>query len=59
MHAVEDRDPTEFVRRLLATDPDVTELEVKRANLEDTYLTLVQRVESGQAEEHEKLEALS
>ncbi|MFE4000366.1 ABC transporter ATP-binding protein [Nocardioides sp. YIM B13467] len=59
VHAVEDRDPTEFVRRLLATDPDVTELEVKRANLEDTYLALVQRVESGQAEEHEQLEAQS
>lgn len=60
VHAVEERDPTAFVRQLLATHPDVTELEVKRANLEDTYLTLVQRVESGQADaEPEKLEALS
>lgn len=60
VHAVEQRDPTAFVRQLLATDPGVTELEVKRANLEDTYLALVQRVESGQADaEPEKLEALS
>ncbi|NYJ01539.1 ABC-2 type transport system ATP-binding protein [Nocardioides thalensis] len=60
VHAVEERDPTAFVRRLLATDSDVTELEVKRANLEDTYLALVQRVESGQTDaEPESLEALS
>lgn len=60
VHAVAERDPTAFVRKLLATEPDVTELEVKRANLEDTYLALVQRVESGQTDtEPEKLEALS
>lgn len=60
VHAVEERDPTAFVRRLLATEPDVTELEVKRATLEDTYLALVQRVESGQSDaEPEQMEALS
>ena len=60
VHAVEERDPTAFVRRLLASQPGVTELEVKRASLEDTYLALVQRVESGDAAaEPEKLEAIS
>ncbi|GGM09168.1 multidrug ABC transporter ATP-binding protein [Promicromonospora citrea] len=46
VHAVEDGDPTAFVRRLLANDPDVTELEVRRASLEDTYMTLVHRAET-------------
>ena len=60
VHAVEERDPTAFVRRLLATEPEVTELEVKWATLEDTYLALVQRVESGQSDaEPEQMEALS
>ena len=36
-----------FVRDLLAKDEDVTELEVRRASLEDTYLALVQRAEAG------------
>ncbi|GAA4427018.1 ABC transporter ATP-binding protein [Georgenia halophila] len=49
VHAVTTGDPTGFVRDLLATDADaVSELEVRRASLEDTYITLVQRVESGQ-----------
>ena len=45
-------DATEFVRRLLneAGDP-VTDLEVRRASLEDAYLDLVQRYESGQSDE--------
>ncbi|WP_211318913.1 ABC transporter ATP-binding protein [Nocardioides silvaticus] len=52
VHAVAERDPTDFVRRLLASHPDATELEVRRANLEDTYLALVQRVESGREHTH-------
>jgi ABC-2 type transport system ATP-binding protein len=46
IHAVAEGDPTEFVRRLLTSDPDVTELEVKRASLEDTYMALVHRAET-------------
>lgn len=46
VHAVRDGDPTGFVRDLLAKDADVTELEVRRASLEDTYMALVQRAES-------------
>ena len=47
VHAVRSGDPTGFVRGLLAKDEDVTELEVRRASLEDTYLALVQRAEAG------------
>ena len=43
--AVREEDPTEFVRELLAKNGDVTELEVRRASLEDTYMALVQRAE--------------
>lgn len=38
---------TEFVRGLLAERPTLTDLEVRRATLEDTYLALVHRYESG------------
>ncbi len=48
VHAVSEGDPTDFVRELLAKDADVTELEVRRASLEDSYMALVQRVESHQ-----------
>lgn len=45
-------DATEFVRRLLNEPGDpVTDLEVRRASLEDAYLDLVQRYESGQSDE--------
>jgi ABC-2 type transport system ATP-binding protein len=41
-------DATAFVRKLLAEHPDgISELEVKRASLEDTYITMVQQHESG------------
>jgi ABC-2 type transport system ATP-binding protein len=41
-------DPTGFVRRLFEQDGDrVTDLEVRRASLEDTYIAMVQRFESG------------
>jgi ABC-2 type transport system ATP-binding protein len=43
-------DPTAFVRQLLAQHDDVADLEVRRATLEDTYITMVQQYESGQAE---------
>jgi ABC-2 type transport system ATP-binding protein len=46
VHAVTEGDPTGFVRGLLARDPDVTDLEVKRASLEDTYMSLVHRAET-------------
>jgi ABC-2 type transport system ATP-binding protein len=49
VHAVRDGDPTAFVRDLLANDADAAELEVRRASLEDTYMALVQRAESGQS----------
>ena len=45
LHAVPGIDPTSFVRDLLAKNKDVTELEVRRASLEDTYMALVQRAE--------------
>ena len=51
VHAVRDGDPSHFVRDLLATNADVTELEVRRASLEDTYMALVRRAESGQSRE--------
>jgi ABC-2 type transport system ATP-binding protein len=44
-------DATEFVRELLAQHSDVQDLEVRRASLEDAYLTLVQQHESGSTEE--------
>jgi ABC-2 type transport system ATP-binding protein len=40
-------DATEFVRRLLAESPDIVDLEVRRATLEDTYIALVQQYETG------------
>jgi len=43
--AVPEKDPTAFVRKLLAENPYVTDLEVRRASLEDTYMALVQRAE--------------
>jgi ABC-2 type transport system ATP-binding protein len=49
VHAACAGDPSEFVRELLATNPDVTELEVRRASLEDTYMALVRRAESGRS----------
>jgi ABC-2 type transport system ATP-binding protein len=49
VHADREGDPTGFVRHLLATHADVTELEVRRASLEDTYMALVQRAQSRSA----------
>jgi ABC-2 type transport system ATP-binding protein len=49
IHAVREGDPSVFVRDLLAKNADVTELEVRGASLEDTYMALVHRAESGQA----------
>jgi ABC-2 type transport system ATP-binding protein len=47
VHAARGGDPTAFIRDLLLKTGDVTELEVRRAGLEETYLALVQRAESG------------
>jgi ABC-2 type transport system ATP-binding protein len=44
-----------FVRQLLAEHEDVVDLEVRRASLEDTYLTMVQRFEAGEADEVEEM----
>jgi ABC-2 type transport system ATP-binding protein len=41
-------EPTAFVRQLLGQYDDVADLEVRRATLEDTYITMVQQYESGQ-----------
>jgi ABC-2 type transport system ATP-binding protein len=49
VHAVREGDSSSFVRDLLIQNADVTELEVRRASLEDTYMALVRRVESGQS----------
>jgi ABC-2 type transport system ATP-binding protein len=43
-------DPTAFVRQLLTQQDNVADLEVRRATLEDTYITMVQQYESGQSE---------
>ena len=43
-------DATAFVRELFAQHDDgITDLEVRRASLEDSYVTLVQQFESGSA----------
>jgi ABC-2 type transport system ATP-binding protein len=46
VHVVREGDPSDFVRDLLIQHADVTELEVRGASLEDTYMALVQRAES-------------
>ncbi|HYP17961.1 MAG TPA: ABC transporter ATP-binding protein, partial [Opitutus sp.] len=51
VHAVREGDPSDFVRDLLTQNPDATDLEVRRATLEDTSLALVRRVESGETRE--------
>jgi ABC-2 type transport system ATP-binding protein len=46
VHATEN--PTPFVRRLFEQHGEaITDLEVRRASLEDTYLAMVQRFEAG------------
>jgi ABC-2 type transport system ATP-binding protein len=52
-HFVEStNDPTTFVRELFARHGvDVADLEVRRASLEDTYLTMVQQHESGRSDQ--------
>jgi ABC-2 type transport system ATP-binding protein len=47
-HAERTTDPTGFVRSLFARFGDeVTDLDMRRATLEDTYLAMVHRHESG------------
>ncbi|MGF1473554.1 MAG: ABC transporter ATP-binding protein [Rubrobacteraceae bacterium] len=47
-----DADSTRFVRELFERyGEDITELEVRRASLEDSYMALVQQVESGRGGE--------
>nr|WP_240644242.1 ABC transporter ATP-binding protein [Antribacter gilvus] len=51
VHAVAEGDATEFVRSLLASDDGaVSELEVRHGTLEDTYMALVHRIETGQGD---------
>ena len=46
-----DADPTGFVRKLFAQYGDeVRDLEIRRASLEDAYITLVQQHEAGEAD---------
>src|SRR3546814_6416284 len=54
-----DLDPTRFVRELLAGDQGATELEVRRASLEDTYMTLVHRAETRSEERRVGKECVS
>lgn len=49
VHAVRQGEPGDFVRELLLKHADVTELEVRRASLEDSYMALVRRAESGRS----------
>jgi ABC-2 type transport system ATP-binding protein len=49
VHAVRGGDSTRFVRDLLIQNDDVTDLEVRRASLEETYMAIVQRAESAQS----------
>jgi ABC-2 type transport system ATP-binding protein len=49
VHAASGDDLTAFIRDLLIKNDDVTDIEVRRASLEETYMALVQRAESGQS----------
>lgn len=49
VHAADD--PVGFVRRLLDQHHDVEDLEVRRASLEDTYITMVQKQETGHGDD--------
>jgi ABC-2 type transport system ATP-binding protein len=45
-------DATEFVRQLFAQHDDkLSDLEVRRASLEDTYMAMVQQFEAGKQED--------
>lgn len=44
-------DATSFVRQLLDQHSDITDLEVRRATLEDTYIAMVQQHETGHADQ--------
>ena len=48
VHAVSESDPTQYVRNLLMSDNDISDLEVRLSNLEDTYMNLVQKAERKQ-----------
>jgi ABC-2 type transport system ATP-binding protein len=53
-------DATEFVRTLLQRRGDeVTDLEIRRANLEDAYMALVHGVESGRADAVRQFEVVT
>jgi ABC-2 type transport system ATP-binding protein len=53
-HAERTPDATRFVRELLARPgAEITDLEVRRATLEDTYLAMVHRHETGERDERE------
>lgn len=46
-HSRSTPDPVAFVRELLESPDEITDLEVRRASLEETYLAMVQAHESG------------
>jgi ABC-2 type transport system ATP-binding protein len=51
-HVHATKDPTAFTRKLLADNPKgISELEIKRASLEDIYMTIVQKHELSEAKE--------
>ena len=52
-------DATSFVRDLLLRHDDVTDLEVRRANLEDAYMALVHGVESGRVDAVRQFEVVT
>jgi ABC-2 type transport system ATP-binding protein len=53
VHVARTGDATEFVRELLSSDAGgVSQLQVKGASLEDTYMALVERIESGRSIEN-------
>jgi ABC-2 type transport system ATP-binding protein len=53
VHATDDA--TGFVRQLLAQDAEVTDLEVRRASLEDAYIALVRAQEHGEEQPRSRL----
>lgn len=47
LHTESTQDPVGYLREVLAAPGEITDLEVRRASLEEAYLTLVHQVETG------------
>jgi ABC-2 type transport system ATP-binding protein len=53
-HVHPTNDATAFTRKLLALNPDgISDLEIRRASLEDTYMTIVRKHEKQQSQTRE------